>query len=170
MFRDHMFDGEHFFRGPRRRSSLQKGDLKYLVLDLIKDKPRHGYEIIRELEELSYGTYKPSPGVVYPTLQMLEDMGYASVQEQEGKKVYSITAEGEEFLSKQKDQANGVRDHVKSKWSFKNLGKMAMVMAEYHAMESLIGRGFRAMDAEKAQMIREVLIKANRDIRDILEQ
>jgi DNA-binding PadR family transcriptional regulator len=170
MFNSRMFRGERFFRGQRRASSLQKGDLKYVILDLIKDKPRHGYEIIRELEELSYGFYKPSPGVVYPTLQMLEDMGYASVLEQEGKKVYSITEEGNRFLAKQKETADGVRSHIKHKWSFKNIGRMAMVMKEYHALENLLGRGFRNMDADKAERIREVLTKAGHDIEDILQQ
>jgi len=103
MFRDRIFNEERFFRGSRRRSSFQKGDLKYIILDLIKDKPRHGYDIIRELEEQSYGLYKPSPGVIYPTLQMLEEMGYASSTEQEGKKVYSVTEDGLQFLAKQKE-------------------------------------------------------------------
>jgi DNA-binding PadR family transcriptional regulator len=83
MFHKNTFKGERFFRSRRRESSFQKGDLKYILLDLIKDKPRHGYEIISELEERSHGFYKPSPGVIYPTLQMLEEMGYASSAEQE---------------------------------------------------------------------------------------
>ncbi len=168
MFRDRMFNGERFFRGGRRGSSFQKGDLKYIILDLIKDKPRHGYEIIRELEEQSYGLYKPSPGVIYPTLQMLEEMGYTSAAEQEGKKVYSITEEGRQFLTRQKDIADGVRSQMKHRWSFKNIGRMAMVMKEYHALEHLLGSGFRSLDAEKAQRIREVLTRAYDDIESIL--
>ena len=74
MFRGHAFRRERFMKGPWRESSFQKGDLKYVILDLIKDKPRHGYEIIRELEEMSHGLYTPSPGAVYPTLQMLEEL------------------------------------------------------------------------------------------------
>jgi DNA-binding PadR family transcriptional regulator len=97
MFRDRIFHEERFFRGSRRGTSFQRGDLKYVILDLLKDKPRHGYDIIRELEERSYGFYKPSPGVIYPTLQMLEEMGYASSTEQEGKKVYSITKKVSSF-------------------------------------------------------------------------
>lgn len=83
---------------PFRESSFQKGDLKYVILDLIRDKPRHGYEIIRELEEKSHGLYTPSPETVYPTLQMLEEMGYASATERDGKKIYTITEEGLKFL------------------------------------------------------------------------
>ena len=169
MFRGRMFDREGFM-GPRRSGPFQKGDLKYVILELIKDKPRHGYDIIRELEEQSYGFYKPSPGVVYPTLQMLEEMGYANSTEMEGKKVYGITEEGLRFLEKQKNVAEGVRDHMKRRWSFKNIGKMVMVMKEYHALEHLLSRGFRGQDAEKAERIRDVLIQAYRDIESILEE
>jgi DNA-binding PadR family transcriptional regulator len=77
-----------------RQSPFQKGDLKYVLLDLIKEKPRHGYDIIRALEEQSRGMYAPSAGVVYPTLQMLEEMGYTKSDQLDGKKVYSITEEG----------------------------------------------------------------------------
>jgi DNA-binding PadR family transcriptional regulator len=170
MFRDRAFRRERFFRGPRRSGAFHKGDLKYVILDLIKDKPRHGYEIIRELEELSYGFYKPSPGAVYPTLQMLEEMGYAQATEQEGKKVYAVTEQGLEFLEKQNDLAAGVRSRMKHRWSFKNIGRMAMVMKEYHALEHLLGQGFRSLDAERSQRIREVLVQAYNDIDSIIHE
>ena len=170
MFRDRHYRGERFFRGSRRGSSFQKGDLKYVILELIKDTPRHGYDIIRELEEQSYGTYKPSPGVIYPTLQMLEEMGYATSEEQEGKKVYSVTEEGKDFLAKQKNKTNGVRSQMKHKWSFKNIGKMVMVMKEYHALEGLLSRGMRGQDTEKMQRIRDILIQAYDDIESILAE
>jgi DNA-binding PadR family transcriptional regulator len=170
MFHKNTFKGERFFRSRRRESSFQKGDLKYILLDLIKDKPRHGYEIISELEERSHGFYKPSPGVIYPTLQMLEEMGYASSTEQEGKKVYSITKEGLEFLSKKKDIANGVRTQIKHKWSFRNIGNMAQIMKEHHALEQLLGQGFRSMDDEKAERIRQILNSAYQEIETILEE
>ena len=170
MFRDHMFNRERFFRSSRRASSFQKGDLKYILLDLIKDKPRHGYDIIRELDEQSYGFYKPSPGVIYPTLQMLEEMGYTSATEVEGKKVYSITEEGRAFLIKKSDIADGVRNQIKSKWSFKNIGRMALVMKEYHELEHLLGRGLRTLDAESAERIRRILISTYQEIEAILTE
>lgn len=170
MFRDRMFHEERFFRGSRRGTSFQKGDLKYVILDLLKEKPRHGYDIIRELEELSYGFYKPSPGVIYPTLQMLEEMGYASSTEQEGKRVYSITEEGLKFLENQSNIADGVRRQMKHKWSFKNIGRMVMVMREYHALEDLLGSGFRSLDADKAEQIRQILSRAYQEIESVLQE
>jgi len=170
MFRDKRFDRERYSRGSRRGSSFQKGDLKYIILELIKDTPRHGYDIIRELDEQSLGFYKPSPGVIYPTLQMLEEMGYAFSIEQEGKRTYTITEEGRGFLEKQKNHADGVRDRIKSKWSFKNIGKMVMVMKEYHALENLLGRAVRGQDADKMQRIRDILVQVYDDIESILEE
>jgi DNA-binding PadR family transcriptional regulator len=168
MFRGRAFRGERFFKGPWR--SFQKGDLKYVILDLIKDKPRHGYEIIRELEEMSYGFYTPSPGAVYPTLQMLEEMGYATAVERDGRKVYTITEAGINFLAERKDSADEVRSHMKRKWSFKNIGKMATMVKEYHDLEDLVGRGLRSLDADKMERIRQVLINTAGAIRDILEE
>ena len=170
MFRGPIFHEERFFRGSRRGTSFHKGDLKYVILDLLKDKPRHGYDIIRELEELSYGFYKPSPGVIYPTLQMLQEMGYVSSTEQEGKRIYSITEEGIKFLEDQSNIANGVRRHMKHKWSFKNIGRMIMVMREYHALEDLLGNSIRSLDADKAEKIRQILSQAYQGIESVLEE
>jgi DNA-binding PadR family transcriptional regulator len=136
----------------------------------LKDKPRHGYDIIRELEELSYGFYKPSPGVIYPTLQMLEEMGYASSTEQEGKRVYSITEEGRKFLENQSDIADDVRRQMKHKWGCKNIGRMIMVMREYHALEDLLGNSFRRLDADKAEQIRQILSQAYQAIESVLQE
>ena len=170
MFRDCICSEEGFFRSGRRGRSFQRGDLKYIILDLLKDKPRHGYDIIRDLEEQSYGFYKPSPGVIYPTLQMLEEMGYARSTEQEGKRVYSITEEGLKFLEDQSDIADDVRRHMRHKWSFKNVGRMVKVMAEYHALEDLLGKGFRNLDADKAELICDILSRAYHEIESVLQE
>jgi DNA-binding PadR family transcriptional regulator len=75
---------------------LARGDLRYLILSLIAEKPRHGYDLIKEIEERVLGAYTPSPGVIYPTLTMLEDLGWVTVRTNEGtKKLHAITEEGE---------------------------------------------------------------------------
>ena len=160
---------DRFFHGPRR-GSFNKGDLKYIILDLLQDRPRHGYDIIRELEEQSYGTYKPSPGAVYPTLQMLEEMGYATSTEEEGKKVYAITQAGRAFLADKSNIADGVREQVRDKWSFKKIGNMVTVMKEYHNMENLLGRSMRNLDAEKAERIKQILADAYQAIEDVIQE
>jgi DNA-binding PadR family transcriptional regulator len=94
-----------FFGSPPPRAD--RGVVRYLILDAVAAQPRHGYEIISAIEERSAGTYRPSPGVVYPTLQMLEELGHTRVEEHEARKVYAITAEGRRDLS---EHAEDVRD------------------------------------------------------------
>ncbi len=85
------------------------GELKLVILALIAEKPRHGYEIIKELSERVGGDYSPSPGVVYPTLTMLEEMGYASPrQDEQGRKLYAITPEGENALADSRPQVDAI--------------------------------------------------------------
>ena len=150
-------------------SPFQKGDLKYVVLDLLKEKPRYGYEIIRNLEEQSQGFYTPSPGVVYPTLQMLDEMGYATSQERDGKKIFTITDEGIAFLAERKDSADEVRSQIRKRWCFSNPGRIASVMKEYSALEYLVRGCVRRLDADKSQKVSGVLSSAYKEIENILE-
>lgn len=93
--------------GPRKRV-VKKGDLKYVLLGLLADEPMHGYEVIRRLEEESAGLYSPSPGSVYPTLQMLEDQGLVSSEQRDGKRVYEITDEGRAFLDEHTERTDDI--------------------------------------------------------------
>ena len=98
------------WRGPRG-SYYGRGNVKFAILDLLKEKPRHGYDIIREMEERSGGAYSPSPGVIYPTLQALEDQDFVKSVEQDGKKVYSITEAGLAYLQGQQEARRGQGHH-----------------------------------------------------------
>jgi DNA-binding PadR family transcriptional regulator len=84
--------------GMRMGRKLGSGDLQLLVLALLAEKPRHGYEIIKALEEKSKGFYAPSPGMVYPALTYLEEIGYATIEADGARKRYHITAEGQTQL------------------------------------------------------------------------
>ena len=78
------------------------GDLRYVILQLIAEKPSHGYEIIKSIQERLGGAYAPSPGVVYPMLTMLEEMGHATVVTEGARKLYTITEEGSKSLAENK--------------------------------------------------------------------
>jgi DNA-binding PadR family transcriptional regulator len=109
--RDH--DGRHSGQGRHRRGGRSSnptdlelrrffahGDLRLVILRLIADKPSHGYEIIKEIEERVAGAYSPSPGVIYPTLTLLEELGYVAVSPGEGaRKLHEITEAGRAFLA-----------------------------------------------------------------------
>jgi DNA-binding PadR family transcriptional regulator len=92
---------------------FEQGDLKLVILRLLEEKPRHGYEIIKELETRSGGAYSPSPGTVYPTLTLLEDMGFArAVPEEGGKKIFEITDEGRKHLAENSTTVNDIFDRI----------------------------------------------------------
>jgi DNA-binding PadR family transcriptional regulator len=86
-----------WWRGPTPR--CERGLVRWLVLDAIAGQPRHGYEIIQAIADKSAGAYKPSPGVVYPTLQMLEELGHARTLAPGDRKTYEITVDGRRELA-----------------------------------------------------------------------
>ena len=97
-------------RGPRRmRRMFDGGELKLVMLLLMEKEPRHGYDIIRDIETRTGGAYAPSPGVIYPTLTMLEDIGHAETSASEGaKKLYAITDAGRAHLNENRAIAEAV--------------------------------------------------------------
>ncbi len=96
--------------GPRGRGPkmFDAGAMRYIVLQLISEKPRHGYEIIKELEQRSGGGYTPSPGAIYPLLSMLLDMGHVVATADGNKKLHTITPEGEAFLAENRQFVDAI--------------------------------------------------------------
>ena len=107
------------FGGPRGRGPgmqnrpLEQGDLRWLTLDLIAAQPRHGYEIIKEISDALSGHYTPSPGVIYPTLTLLEETGLIASEARGPKKLYSLTEEGRAELAAHAAEVQAVRDRLK---------------------------------------------------------
>jgi DNA-binding PadR family transcriptional regulator len=97
----------------RRTNVFESGEMKFVILRLLKERPRHGYDIIKALEEKMWGCYTPSAGSVYPTLQLLEDQGYVRVVEADGKKVYHITPDGERFLAEHQDVLDDIFERLR---------------------------------------------------------
>jgi DNA-binding PadR family transcriptional regulator len=93
--------------GRQGKRPFDYGELRLLILTMIVEKPSHGYDLMKSIEERMGGSYAPSPGVIYPTLAWLEDMGYATIDtEQPGRKRYRITPEGDAFLLAHKASAD----------------------------------------------------------------
>ncbi len=88
----HLHDDDHTWRGPRGR--MRRGDIRTAMLIALADEPGHGYEIIQRLADKSGGMWQPSPGSVYPTLQLLDDEGLVRGTERDGKRVYELTDAG----------------------------------------------------------------------------
>jgi len=149
-------------RGPRRRQMFESGEMKYVILRLLKEKPRHGYEIIKALEEKLGGWYTPSAGTVYPTLQLLEDQGLVRIVEAEGKKVYHVTPEGERFLEEHRDTLDEILDRVRAAVRSVAGGTMGELNEAFARLAGLAYRhAWRAgPDDERTRRIIEILKKA----------
>ena len=105
----HGMGGDDMMRAGRM---LAQGDLRLIALALIAEQPRHGYEIIKVLEEKTEGWYSPSPGIVYPTLTYLEDAGYVTAQAEGAKKLYTITDDGRAYLEENRDFVDTVLERL----------------------------------------------------------
>ena len=158
--------------GPERGRVFGKGDLKYVILDLLQDRPAHGYELIRALEERFRGFYSPSPGSVYPTLQLLEDLSYVSATRRDGKKVYSITGEGSKFLEENRRSVEDIWGRAGEGWDPELAAELREVWREVGGLGRLFGGEMRAgrVDRDKLRRVREVITRATREIENILEE
>ncbi|QBD83399.1 PadR family transcriptional regulator [Ktedonosporobacter rubrisoli] len=159
------FEGRHFFG---------RGDVKYALLALMQERPMHGYEMMKALEERSNGLYVPSAGTIYPTLQMLEDRGLISVQEVEGKKVYSITDDGRKALADRQQEEDQFAHPF---WGRFGPHAHRWDSPEIHALRSEaagVAQLFVAaarqvfFDESKAQRLRAILERTRKDLSDLI--
>jgi DNA-binding PadR family transcriptional regulator len=152
-----------------RESRFGRGDIKYVILDLLRERPSYGYEIIRALEDRFGGLYTPSAGTVYPTLQMLEEMGYVTSSQSEGRKIYTITPAGIQFLEEQKNQVADVRERMRGWWDRRASSEEVHDMVDQMKdMLKMLKHRRRSVNPEKVRQIRDVLERAQREIEELL--
>ncbi|MSQ15034.1 MAG: PadR family transcriptional regulator [Dehalococcoidia bacterium] len=168
MFREIVRDLGRGWQG-RGRSGFERGDMRYVVLALLEKQPMHGYEIIRELERRFEGTYAPSPGTVYPTLQMLEDMGYVTSVEREGKRVYTINDAGRAHLDENSERVDSIWERTGSDSHSQRYSEDAkQLWQEYGMLAPTLNMLSRRASPEQAAKMRDILVKARRDMEDVL--
>lgn len=154
-------------RGGRNRL-LDYGEMRLLVLSLIADSPTYGYELIRTIEERFGGSYTPSPGVIYPTLTWLDEAGYVRLAEEEGRKSYHITPEGQAFLAANRAGLDEILARSAAAGA-EGGGRRNIPVPVMRAMENLktalrlrLRNG--GLDAETGQKIADLLDAAAREI------
>ena len=154
--------------GPR---AFGRGDLKYALLELVQERPMHGYEMMKALEEKSGGFYSPSPGSIYPTLQMLEDGGYVTSKETDGKKVYSITDAGKALLA---ERQQGHEEPFGPPWM---RGRGRRISPEVQALRSesmevmrlfAIANRLAFQNPEQLTKLRSVIERTRKDLSDLI--
>jgi DNA-binding PadR family transcriptional regulator len=151
---------------------FEKGDFKYVALYLLEEKPRHGYEIIRALADRFGGAYTPSPGAVYPTLQMLEDMGYVTASKLDGRKVYALTPEGRQFLDERRDVVNHVCGRLQGWQPNVPDAEQHQLRHELWELGHVLGRRghWRTVEPAKLPRLREAVARARAEIDAILAE
>jgi DNA-binding PadR family transcriptional regulator len=142
------------------------GDLRLLLLALIETQPRHGYELIRTIEDMFEGQYSPSPGTIYPTLTMLEDLGYARVEaETGGKKLYAITDEGRAYLDENRALLDALTERLQV--MSRHMRRMTVPEAVRNAMHVLkhqLMNHHKAWDDAETQRVAAIVESAARQI------
>jgi DNA-binding PadR family transcriptional regulator len=146
--------------GRERKRMFEGGELRLVMLLLIEQEPRHGYDIIRDLEARTGGAYAPSAGVIYPTLTLLEETGLVAAQASGAKKLYAITDEGQAELDKSRAEAEAA------------LARLEALRKRGEAMD--MGPVFRAMTNLKAVLQQKALDAGNKaqllDVAEIIDE
>ncbi len=148
-----------------RMHGFGKGMLQHVVLKSLADKPKHGYEIMQSLGEEFSGSYQPSPGALYPILQMLEEEGYVTGRDEEGKRIYSITSEGSEYVKASEERFKVLIEKRKAFF-----GERRSLNRELRNLGSLVMTNYRDMSAEKAERIAQIIKEARRKIDDVISE
>jgi len=141
------------------------GDLRHVVLYLIAEKPRHGYEIIKAIEEMTGGAYSPSPGTIYPTLTLLEEQGLVTVETTEGgKKLHSVTPEGTAHLEPHRHAVEAMLAHVKGAEGRGGPSPRVLRAVENLRLALHMKREAGTLTEERVDLIVEALDRATREI------
>jgi DNA-binding PadR family transcriptional regulator len=150
-------------RGPR---PLGHGDLRLLILGLIAESPRHGYDLIQEIEARTGGSYKPSPGVIYPALEIIQDLGWAIVRTDDGKKTFHITQEGQAELAREAATIAAIQARLASLLSGEDEADPADVRTAMHRLRHAVITAARDPAASEARLTRiaEILAAARDEI------
>jgi len=154
-------------RGPGRgRRMFGPGDLRLVLLALIEQEPRHGYDLIKAIETAFGGAYAPSPGVVYPTLTMLADMGLiAGVEDASGKRVFSLTDAGKTWLDENRAAVDGVMQRMALAAKFVAGEQTPEVVREaFHTLRQAVTMKSGGWSETETAKVVEALMKAVREV------
>jgi DNA-binding PadR family transcriptional regulator len=133
--------------GPGGRRRMRRGDIRTAVLAVLAEQPRHGYEVIQALEEKTDRAWRPSPGSIYPMLQMLEDEGLARSTEREGKRVYELTDSGTAEAAERIEDAGG------PPWTARGNGGLRGAVMQLNEAARQVGGAGSAEQVERAVQI-----------------
>jgi DNA-binding PadR family transcriptional regulator len=173
MPRDFAEDFDRGGRGGGGRDRVERGALRYVLLDALRDGPKHGYEIIKSLEERTGGAYAPSPGTVYPTLQYLEDLGLIRPEQVDERRVFALTEAGTGELTAHAEIVDRFWSRFTARESMGASGaEVGFVRDEFNDLMRTIWGGVRSAamrgDHEAIRNVRLALERCKSEVREII--
>ena len=152
------------------RSRARRGEARYVLLDALRDGPKHGYEIIKYLEERSAGKYAPSPGTVYPTMQFLEDLGQVQSSQSAERRVYALTEAGQAELEARAGDLNAFWTRFgTSATAAAGQPQIGFLREEIDSLARTIWNGLRGLDdTEKVRSVRAAVERCRSEVREII--
>ncbi len=135
-----------------------------MILSLISEAPRHGYEIIKLIEERLGGAYAPSPGVVYPMLTMMEEMGQATVQVDGTRKLYAITEEGSRVLAENKAATDAIFERMKAAGAGQQAERRPQIMRAIENLRMVLRMKSASLTEDQANRVTDILDAAAKEI------
>jgi DNA-binding PadR family transcriptional regulator len=159
-----------FERGPGggRERLFDAGDVKLVVLKLLSEQPSYGYQLIKTMEQRLSGGYAPSPGVIYPTLTMLEEEGLATASPENNKKVYSVTPEGIEYLEANKEHVTELFERLEETGRGFERGRSPEIMKAFMNLRgAVVARVSRSVKREQIRKITELINAAAKAIDEL---
>lgn len=160
---------DRFGGGRGRGRMFDAGDVKLVILKLLFEQPSYGYQLIKTMEERLSGGYTPSAGVIYPTLTMLEEEGLAIASVENNKKVYSVTAEGKQFLETNKRRVDELFERMEETGRGFERGRSPELMKAFMELrEAVVARVFRqSVTPEQIQKITEAIKGAAKSVDEL---
>lgn len=147
----------HEHEGGRRPRFFGHGDLRLVILDILTRNASHGYELIKAIENLTQGNYTPSPGVIYPTLDYLQDQTFITIMEEEsGRKKIAITVAGQRWLDENREQLEQIQVRIKARsvgFQLRKNPQMKRALDNFKAVLDLKVNQGELSDAQLKQII-----------------
>ena len=144
------------------------GDVKLVILKLLSEQPSYGYQLIKTMEERLAGGYAPSPGVIYPTLTMLEEEGLAASSTESNKKVYSVTPEGAGYLEENKRRVEALFERLEEAGKGFERGRSPEIMKAFHNLRgAVVARVSREATEDQIRKIAEAINAAAKAIDEL---
>ena len=155
-------------RGPR----IERGEIRYLILDTLVEKERHGYDIMQNIQEKAGGMYSPSSGTLYPALQMLEDLELISSRKDGKRRVYSLTEKGKEELEEQRSLLEEIYEDMNQGQSIEQDEFFEEIHDQVMKLFRTIGRSFQRgrLDPSRTDKIREIIHDTTKRVDEILRE